>query len=445
MYKFFLNIGISFNVIEGFDYLYNTFYNKGIILFLFKEEILMIQGNATLVVDLGNSSTKGMVLFGKDSQTGKFRERSFDLSNQFAIVSPDYEVPSDYSDTTSTVLTIDAEVNGKPVKGTFCNGEVQQKEKPTGILRPTATRKKYELDTTALSFELAFLYGYKAIMDMQRVSDFSQLDITWKVVTLLPPGDIDGGKEKIEEIIKSIKSINTSYPVCNLPVNIERIAVLPEGYCAYIAVVYDKGHVYRPDYKFLNNETVIVFDVGAGTTDCMLVSEGKLVQTSRLTVGKGGNNVFQIVKRDLELQGLTLDDSDIQRGVIKGFVKDGSKKIPIDDIVNKAKSEVASIIIEEFTGYLERTDIKVRSIGYVLVCGGGSMNDSDCEEIKPLSEGLVNNFKELSPNVSLIDIPTHVVSKVDETNEDGVCKKVEEKISPRDLNLIGASILAELL
>lgn len=404
----------------------------------------MIQGNATLVVDLGNSSTKGMVLFGKDSQTGKFRERRFDLSNQFAMVSSDYVVPSDYSDTTSTVLTIDGEVNGKPVKGTYCNGEVQQKEKPTGILRPTATRKKYELDTTALSFELAFLYGCKAIMNMSRVNDYSQLDITWKVVTLLPPGDVDEGKDKIESIIRSIKKIETSYPVCSTDINIDKVAVLPEGYCAYIGVVYDKGHIYRPDYKFLNEETVIIFDVGAGTTDCMLVKNGKLVQTSKHTVNKGGNNVLQIVKRDLELQGLELEESDIQNGIIKGYVKDGSKQMPIADIVNKAKSEVASIIIEDFTGYLERTDMKVRSIGYVLVCGGGSMNDSDCPDIKPLSEDLVNNFKELSPNASLIDIPKHIVSKPDE-EEEGTYKKVEEQISPRDLNLIGASILAELI
>lgn len=404
----------------------------------------MIQGNATLVVDLGNSSTKGMVLFGKDSQTGKFRERRFDLSNQFAVVNPNYEVPSDYSDATSTVLTIDAEVNGKPVKGTFCNGEVQQKEKPTGILRPTATRKKYELDTTALSFELSFLYGCKAIMNMARVNDFSQLDITWKVVTLLPPGDVDEGKDKIEAIIRSIKKIEASYPVCETNINIDKVAVLPEGYCAYIAVVYDKGRVYRPDYKFLNEETVIIFDVGAGTTDCMLIKNGKLVQTSKHTVNKGGNNVFQIVKRELELQGLDLEDSDIQSGIIKGFVKDGSKQIPIADIVNKAKSDVASIIIEDFTGYLERTDIKVRSIGYLLVCGGGSMNDSDCPDIKPLSDGLVDNFKELSPNVSLIDIPSHIVCKPDDEEED-TYKKVEEKISPRDLNLIGASILAEMI
>lgn len=405
----------------------------------------MIQGNATLVVDLGNSSTKGLVLFGKDSQTGKFRERRFDLSNQFAMVSSDYIVPSDYSDTTSTVLSVDAVVNDKPVKGTYCNGEVQQKEKPTGILRPTATRKKYDLDTTALSFELAFLYGCKAIMNMSRTNDFSQLDINWNVVTLLPPGDVDEGKDKMEAIIRSIKKINASYPVCSTNININRVAVLPEGYCAYIAVVYDKGHIYRPDYKFLNDETVIIFDVGAGTTDCMLVKNGKLVQSSKHTVNKGGNNVFQIVKRGLELKGLDLEDADIQNGIIKGFVKDGATQFPIVDIVNKAKQEVSSIIVDDFIGFLERTDIKGRSVGYVLVCGGGSMNDSDCEDIKPLSEGLVNNFKELSPNASLIDIPNHVISKSDEEDEDGTLKRTEEQISPRDLNLIGASILAELL
>lgn len=402
----------------------------------------MVQGNATLVIDLGNSSTKGLVLFGKDPQTGKYRERRFDLSNQFAMVNSDYVVPSDYSDETSTVLTIDAVVNGKAVKGTYCNGEVQQKEKSSGFLRPTATRKKYELDTTALSFELAFLYGYKAIMKMSRISDFTQLDINWKVVTLLPPGDVDNGKDKIEEIIRSIKSVKTSYPVCNIDLNIEKVVVLPEGYCAYVGVVYDKGHVFRPDYKYLNDETVIIFDVGAGTTDCMLVKNGKLVQTSKHTVNKGGNNVFQIVKRSLELEGLELEDEDIQRGVIVGFVKDGSKQKPISNIVNEAKAEVSQIIIKDFMGYLERTDIKVRSVGYVLVCGGGSMSDSECADIRPLSEGLVNNFKELSPNASLITIPSHVVSKSD---EDGVYQKIEEQISPRDLNLIGASILAELI
>ena len=80
-------------------------------------------------------------------------------------------------------------------------------------------------------------------------------------------------------------------------------------------------------------------------------------------------------------------------------------------------------------------------MGYVLVCGGGSIDDG-CEEIAPLSHKVLESFKTLSPNSELINIPEHTVQKED---EDGVPVTVKEQISSRDLNIIGASILAEVL
>ena len=399
----------------------------------------MVQGNATLVVDLGNSSTKCAVLFGKDSNTGRYREARFDLSNQFSNIEPDYEVPSDYSDTTSTILRVDAEVQNKKVKGCFCNGELQQRERPSGILRPTATRKKYQLDTTPLSFELAFLHAYKEIKRMSRSHDISELDITWTVVTLLPPADVDAGKSEMENIVRSIKYVDSIFPACKIELKIDKVHILPEGYCAYIGTVFDKGVVIRPDYKFLINETVIIFDVGAGTTDCVLIKDGKLVHSSRYTVNKGGNNVLQIVKGDLEYEGIELDDAEVQSGVINGVVKDGAVTRSIVDFVNKATSEVASIIINGFTGHIERTDIRLRSVGYVLVCGGGSITNPLNNSITPLSASLVENFKELSPNSKAVEIPS-ALQQVEDV--DGSIKKVDMKINPRDLNLIGATIIA---
>lgn len=70
------------------------------------------------------------------------------------------------------------------------------------------------------------------------------------------------------------------------------------------------------------------------------------------------------------------------------------------------------------------------------------MSDSKAEDIRPLSESVMNNFRALSPNSSLVDLPTKMVVK---ELEDGDTVKVEEQISPRELNLLGASILAELL
>lgn len=402
----------------------------------------MIQGSATLVVDLGNSSTKGKVLFGKDSQTGKFRERQFDIPNVFAPIDEDYEVSSDYDDATSAILRVSTEFNGRPIIGDFCNGDLQAKEKPLCTIKPSASDKKYNLDSTVLSYRLAFLYAYKAIMNMQRCSDYSQLDITWNVVTLLPPGDLDEGKEPLINLIQSIDRLVAVFPKVDIPIKINKTVVLPEGFCAYVGVVYDIGHVFRPDYKFLTDEAVLVFDIGAGTTDCLVIKNNKLVQNTKYTITQGGNNVFQNVRKQLRMKGFDIDDSDIKTGIIKGVIKDGSKTIPIADIVNNAKAMVAQTIVTEIYDFLDLTGLKARSVGYVLVCGGGSMKDSDVDEIEPLSKKVIESFKLLSPNSSLIDIPTHIVIR---EKEDGDIEKVEEQISPRELNLLGASILAEAL
>lgn len=402
----------------------------------------MVQGNGILVVDLGNSSTKGKVLFGKDSQTGKYRERQFDLSNVFAPIDEDYVVSNDYDDSTSTILRVDAKLNGRVIKGDFCNGDLQAKEKPLTTIKPSASDKKYNLDSTVLSYRLALLFAYKAIMNMQRISDYSQLDITWQVVTLLPPGDIDAGKQALMDLVNGIDRLQAVFPQVDIPIKITKTVVLPEGYCAYAGVVYDIGHAFRPDYKFLTEETVLVADIGAGTTDILLIKMNKLVQNSKYTINQGGNNVYQLVRRKLRVKGLDIDDADIKTGIIRGEIKDGSKKISIINIVNEAKAEVAQKIVSEVQDFLETTDIKARSVGYVLICGGGSMQDSDVQEIVPMSDKIITYFKQLSPNSSLVEIPTHVVTKEDEM---GDVIKVEETISPRGLNLLGASILAEML
>lgn len=402
----------------------------------------MIQGHATLIVDLGNSSTKATVLFGKDSQTGKYRARSFEVPNQFALIDEGYEVSADYSDATSTILRVDTVLNDHKVVGDFCNGELQEKEKPLAVIKPSASSKKYDLDSTVLSYRLALLFGCKAIMNMQRVSDFSALDIEWTVVTLLPPGDIDKGRQPMIDLISSIDRVVSVYPQADIPIKISKVAILPEGYCAYAGIVFDVGNVFRPDYKFLIDEEVLVLDIGAGTTDICVISGNTLVQNSKYTITQGGNNVYQLVRRKLMLQGLMLDDNAIKKGVLSGTVKDGSKLISVVDHVNSAKQEVAQKIISEVQNFFELTDIKARSIGYVIICGGGSMSDSKAEAIRPLSESVMNNFKALSPNSSLVDLPTKMVVK---ELDDGDTVKVEEQISPRELNLLGASILAELL
>ena len=402
----------------------------------------MIKGSATLVIDLGNSSTKGLVLFGKNAKTGKYNKRKFDIPNVFSPVSGDYEVPDEYSEETSSVLCIDSAINGVDLSGNYCTGEIQQKEFPSSTIRPSATRKKYECESTPLSLRMAFLYAYRCIMDMNKTRDYGSVDVTWKVITLLPPGDIEQGKAAILSLVDEIKSIDFVFPEVHIDIKIDKSVVLPEGYCAYIATVFNEGQSFREDYEYLSHETVLVFDIGAGTTDIILVKDNKLVQNSKHTIQQGGNNVYQLVRRKLQLKGLDLDEADVRKGVIEGYVKDGSKKIQIIDIVNDAKTTIAQKIVTQIQDFLELTDIKARSVGYLVACGGGAMRDSNCDAIIPLSEKVIEFFKGLSPNAELVQEP---IETIKEQDEDGEVHTVERRLNLREMNVIGASILAEVM
>lgn len=400
----------------------------------------MVQGNATLVMDLGNSSTKMKVLFGKDPKTGKFRERYYELSNVFAPIDEGYEVSADYDDQTSFIIHVDTELNGHRVYGDFCNGDIQQKERPLSVIKPSATSKKYDLDSTVLSVRLALLMGYKAVASIQRVSDLSSLDLTWTIVTLLPPGDYDTGRKPMLDIIRNVTELTSVFPKFETPISIKNVACFPEGFCAYAGCVYDTGMSFREDYKFLKDEYVLIIDIGAGTTDICSVKDNRLVQNSKYTITQGGNNVYQLVRRYLMARGYVIDESDIRRGVITGSIKDGAKVVPITDLVDNAKREIATKIVASIQDFMELTDTNARSIGYVLICGGGSMKQEGEKGSYALSDLVMESFKQLSPNSDIIKIPNHLVSEED---EDGIVHRVERPISPRELNIVGASILAE--
>ena len=69
----------------------------------------MVQGCATLIIDLGNSSSKCRVLFGKDPKTKLYKFKQFELPNVFALIAKDYKISSDYNTQTSLVLNVDRE------------------------------------------------------------------------------------------------------------------------------------------------------------------------------------------------------------------------------------------------------------------------------------------------------------------------------------------------
>ena len=375
----------------------------------------MLSGKVNLVVDLGNSETRIYVLYG-----GK--KAAFSLSNRFYDLDSTYVISDEFNEDNTNIFSIEGFER-------VATGYLVEREFSMISIRPTALDKKYESITSKFSMNYALFVAHKYLMETY-TKPADEIDVTFDVTVLLPPEDIDKGAKLISELIKDIKVLNFEMPDFRKEVNIETVRVLPEGFCAYIGVLMSAGLKIRESHKALIGATTLVVDIGAGTSDFCIIKDNKVIEDTRYSCEVGGNNISQRVRKALRQDKISCTEQELQEAVIKGTIHDGAKELDITNIVENAKEFVASSIINEIKGFFESTQYPIRSIQYLLVCGGGTLEPEN-ENMNALSSYLVKYMKNLSPNIALVDLP-----KV--KTEEG-----EITVSPRRLNIMGATILTE--
>lgn len=386
-----------------------------------------------LALDLGNSEVRGIVKFGRDVQ-GQLKQRLFRVSNVFNIFPKDYQITDDYSPLTSKVFSMMIDKNGI-VEETelMVTGELQSKDFSKGALRPTATIKKYNNDLTRYLVSAAILKALEEISAMYRVS-IEDLNLVWDILALLPAGDVSKGGEQLITMIKSIKKIHCTFPQMDYDVNINSVSVQHEGFCAYVGTVFNGDMTPRVDHaEWLEEDaTVLVLDIGAGTTDSMVIEGAVPLGNTKNTETIGGNNVSSEVNMFLKnTYDLPLSEQKLQKAMQDGYIKDGKEKIDITKQIALSQESVARSIVNSCQQYMEANQISARTLTGLLVCGGGAIRSRN-ENIAPLSKPILNFLRKLAPNVDIISLPTHI-----ENGE--VCE-----VSPRLLNILGASILMDL-
>lgn len=402
----------------------------------------MVEGKATLVVDLGNSETRVKTKKGK-SEVLTILDNGYsemDYSDVAALVSN-----GEYTGMNSRIFYMNGDL--------YCNGLVCEREYFSTRFRPTSADKKHSSITTKVTLRNALRQGYEDLAKMTGC-EIDAIDVVWDVVVLMPPEDLESlvpiqrdengntvkeitGWQKMSQTVKEITSINFLLPDMKKDIKIDQVKVLPEGFCALLAVIFEKKGKLRPEYTYLTDKdnTTIIFDIGAGTTDIVLAVGGKVISRSRTTVAVGGNNVVQSTRKYLKKNNINLRDDAITRGCEEGFVKSGEKTFNIVSQVNRIKKQVATILIESVNQYFEQNNLSINSITNMLVCGGGAETPSNAD-IHPMSMYLVKKLTERSGNsIGMVKIP--------EEEHYGPHGKEIKTMSPRLLNIIGAGIAAD--
>lgn len=402
----------------------------------------MIQGKAKVTIDFGNSETRLKVVFHQGAGVRPIT-RKVVLSNRFAPIEADYVPSSDYSSETSTILIMDEDVERGIVGGSrFVNGELAEKEFYDGLDKPTAMEKKYSSAFTKYSLQLAILAAHRVLMPIVRATNLESMDITWNVVILLPPGDLMAGTPVLVDMLRNIKEVKYAYPELTLQFKVDKIGVFAEGFCAYVGAVFTDDFAVRRGYEDVADDTTIVFDIGAGTTDVLVVQAGKVIGKTLHTVEEGGNQVSARVRsKARERLGGKVSESAIALAMETGYIKNGSQTLDISDIISEEKENFAKNIVREVKDFFEETMFPIKTIGRALVVGGGAIGDNKDGNAGSMADGIIRFMKRLSENIQLVPLP--VVDTI-VCDENGEAVKESGIANPRDLNLLGGSILAEM-
>lgn len=392
----------------------------------------MIQGKAALIIDLGNSETRVMTMFGS-TETGEPLSRLSVLSNKFGeLTEKDSRLLNnpDYNALNSKVFMVGED-------SVFCSGYMCDREKGTASLRPSSSIKKYDSLISMYSVRLALLQGFYHVADIAK-TDIELVDVDWTISVLLPPSDLELGAERMKQNILDISRIKFLIPNFEKKVNIEAVRVFPEGFCAFIGEVFENRRKIREGYMPVLNSSTLVVDIGAGTTDLCIIKDAKLVDGSRHSEETGGNQVFQKMNMELRRKfGKNFPEDSLRDASVSGVIKVGAREIDISKDISVARKDVATKLSSAIRNYIESSDYSIYDIENILICGGGA--EICGKDMRPLGDYLRDDLKVWMSYSNFLEIPT--VNKV--VNVNGVDYLQKEKISPRLLNIIGAGVLSE--
>lgn len=348
---------------------------------------------AGLLIDFGNSETRVTLVGNNNSKT-------FVLSNRFAVLPSGYVIPAEYKNNKSNILCVS--------NCYYANGHLADREFQGELIRPSALQRKSEQLVTEVSLNLAVI---KAVSELAAGSGItvSELEPTFDVSVLLPPMEHDTSVDAMRTLIKNVKSVNSFLPEqFECAVTIGDVKVLSEGVTAFFGVYYKEENdelVEVEENSKYGDGHILILDIGAGTTDVVMIKDLELVLDSKDTFNLGGNMVEGELKK-LIRKNYGFTPNDVSNVVATGQLIDGASYVDVADLVTKAKDTYSKRLLENIKTYLERMSMSMREVKSVLVIGGGSLPSvRDGVVVSPaMSDVLVNYLKELSPNISMMNI-----------------------------------------
>lgn len=407
---------------------------------------------ATLIIDFGNSETRAMVQYGQFTNVNR-PSKLLTISNKFVQTNRqegdlnETSYPSNNTEDSnkeSFIFKLDHKlsIGTRHVQQNtlIINGEFAEKNYATLNFGPQGKKAKYNNTHTVYSTITAIYKAAKAIApELELTVSDILTNFVWDLTVLLPPQQVQNREaiDKLKEDLKAISGVEIVYPTnTDADIKISNVTVQQEGYTAFYGTIFDR-RTKRP-YPGLANvlqSRSLVLDIGAGTTDVMVVDAGRAISSSEKTINIGGNDVLG---KTIKFSGKDNRSSEVfEDAVSTGYIMSSNKKVSVVEAVNQAKIEVSQILVHKLINdYFNETDIDLETIQYLIVVGGGTL-DAENPDIENLSQSIIEELRDSAENIELITANEKTYISDELMQKDSL-------VTPRTVNVIGASILTDI-
>lgn len=349
-----------------------------------------------VALDLGASSTRYI------SNNGKVGI----LPNNMQFIQLDTRVDLEpYNDEIEGALDVTIECDKEseffPVR--VLVGSMAARYSPTNV-RPSVMTNKYVQKINYVSAVLA-----SAVCKEKNVLGDELI-----IYVGLPPVEVNIARDIIRNNLVGHYKVTFNKLDKQVEFDIVDVGCFEESFMAILSYFFDVNGKLREQAKKYNYGNVLSLDIGASTTDLVVVSDMKYLERSGQTYKTGGNVAREFLRDDLRaLYGYDVPDEIADIAMAEGRIQMGNSYEDISSLVESAKQRFAAQVVEQMHGYFRKVNIPIQTIRAIIASGGGSMRSeyvaedgSVVETSQPMSYYITQELNKVCPGV---EVEPHVL------------------------------------
>lgn len=349
-----------------------------------------------VALDLGASSTRYI------SNNGKVGI----LPNNMQFIQLDTRVDLEpYNDEIEGALDVTIECDKEseffPVR--VLVGSMAARYSPTNV-RPSVMTNKYVQKINYVSAVLA-----SAVCKEKNVLGDELI-----IYVGLPPVEVNIARDIIRNNLVGHYKVTFNKLDKQVEFDIVDVGCFEESFMAILSYFFDVNGKLREQAKKYSYGNVLSLDIGASTTDLVVVSDMKYLERSGQTYKTGGNVAREFLRDDLRaLYGYDVPDEIADIAMAEGRIQMGNSYEDISSLVESAKQRFAAQVVEQMHGYFRKVNIPIQTIRAIIVSGGGSMRSeyvaedgSVVETSQPMSYYITQELNKVCPGV---EVEPHVL------------------------------------